>query len=141
MKPYLDYIKEKNIPECMEDYAGDVWTWAAIDRDTKLIKSWFAGGREADSANVFMQDVASRITNNTITTDAHHAYLDAADNVFHLNIDYAQLTKLYVCQPDIATQKENIAPLRVITLRRKFLWMNQTKSLFLLLTLSAKILL
>ncbi len=63
MKPYLDYSKEKNIPEGMEDYAGDVWTWAAIDRDTKLIKSWFAGGREADSANVFMQDVASRITN------------------------------------------------------------------------------
>src|SRR5688572_24745394 len=57
------YSKEKNVPEGMEDYAGDVWTWTAIDADSKLIISWGVGGRDIATAKEFMQDVASRLSN------------------------------------------------------------------------------
>ena len=90
------YSKEKNVPEGMEDYAGDVWTWTALDADSKLILSWYVGGRDAEAANIFMHDVAARLTNKIqLTTDAHHAYLEAVDNAFHLDIDYAMLVKMY----------------------------------------------
>ncbi|MBK7087218.1 MAG: hypothetical protein IPH53_22285 [Flavobacteriales bacterium] len=58
------YAKEKNVPDGMEGKAGDVWTWTAIDADTKLIVSWFIGGRDALTAQEFMADVADRI--NTV---------------------------------------------------------------------------
>lgn len=89
------YSKEKNKPEGMEN-AGDVWTWTAIDADTKLILSWNLGNRDADSANIFMQDVASRLaTRVQLTTDGLHAYLEAVTDNFGSQIDFAQLIKLY----------------------------------------------
>jgi lambda repressor-like predicted transcriptional regulator len=57
------YAKQKNVPEGMEDEAGDVWTWTAIDADSKLIISWLVGSRDTDTATSFMKDVAGRITN------------------------------------------------------------------------------
>src|SRR5690349_5627872 len=57
------YSKEKNVPEGMEGKAGDVWTWTAIDADSKLIVSWYVGNRDAESAHFFMHDVASRLAN------------------------------------------------------------------------------
>lgn len=90
------YSKEKNVPQGMEDVAGDVWTWTAIDADSKLIVGWYVGERDAIAANYFMHDVAMRLANRVqLTTDAHHAYLDAIDNAFQLDIDYAQLVKMY----------------------------------------------
>ena len=90
------YSKEKNVPQDMKDVAGDVWTWTALDADSKLIVSWYVGERDAIAANYFMHDVASRLTNRVqLTTDAHHAYLDAVDNAFQLDIDYAMLVKMY----------------------------------------------
>ena len=75
------YTKEKHVTDEMPDGAGDVWTWAAIDADSKLIVSWFVGGRNADSAQVFMKDVASRLANRVqLTTDGHKAYLDAVED-------------------------------------------------------------
>jgi len=69
---------------------------AALDADSKLRLSWFAGDRDANSANTFMNDVASRLVNRVqLTTDAHHAYLEAVDNAFHLDIDCAILVKMY----------------------------------------------
>jgi IS1 family transposase len=90
------YSKQKNVPHGMENEAGDVWTWTALDSDSKLIVSWFVGDRTAVSANTFMQDVASRLSNRVqLTTDGHNAYLSAVDNAFENDIDFAQLVKIY----------------------------------------------
>jgi IS1 family transposase len=75
---------------------GDVWTWTAIDADTKLCLSWFVGMRDAGCAHEFMQDCASRVTHRLqITTDGLKAYLDAVEDAFGCDIDYAQLQKIY----------------------------------------------
>jgi IS1 family transposase len=90
------YSKEKNVPEGMEDYAGDVWTWTAIDADSKLIISWLAGGRDIATAKEFMQDVASRLSNRVqLTTDKHKPYLVAVESAFEGEVDYAMLVKIY----------------------------------------------
>ena len=90
------YSKQKNVTNEMPEGAGDVWTWTALDADTKLMVSWFVGDRSVESANYFMHDVAARLVNRVqLTTDGHHAYLNAIDNAFHLDIDYAMLIKTY----------------------------------------------
>lgn len=90
------YAKQKNVPDEKIGSAGDVWTWTAIDADTKLIVSWYVGNRGAESAHDFMKDVASRLANRVqLTTDGHSAYLNAVSNVFEGQIDYAQLVKMY----------------------------------------------
>lgn len=76
--------------------AGSVWTWTAIDADSKLLISYLVGLRDAGYACEFMQDVASRLSNRVqLTSDGHRAYLDAVENIFGLDIDYAQLVKIY----------------------------------------------
>ncbi len=91
------YAKEKNTTaEMKEGGAGDVWTWTALDADSKLIVSWYVGNRDAESAHNFMYDVAARLANKVqLTTDGHHAYLEAVDDAFKLDIDFAQLVKMY----------------------------------------------
>jgi IS1 family transposase len=75
---------------------GDTWTWTALDADTKLCVSYLVGGRDLGWATEFMQDCASRIKNRVqITTDGHRAYLEAVENAFGADIDYAQLQKIY----------------------------------------------
>jgi len=92
------YAKKKNVPtaKAAPAEAGDIWTWTALDADTKLIVSFYVGGRDADSAHDFMQDVAGRLANQVqLITDAHKAYLDAVEDAFGGDIDYAKLVKLY----------------------------------------------
>ncbi|HTV83388.1 MAG TPA: IS1 family transposase [Acidobacteriaceae bacterium] len=80
---------------------GDVWTWTAIDADTKLCISWRVGGRDAGWAHDFMQDVARRIRGRVqLTTDGHRAYLDAVEGAFGADIDFATLTKIYGAPTD-----------------------------------------
>src|ERR1017187_9024737 len=75
---------------------GDVWTWVGIDADTKLVISYLVGGRGADWAMDFMQDCASRIQGRVqVTTDGHKAYLEAVEQSFGADVDYAQLQKIY----------------------------------------------
>jgi len=75
---------------------GDVWTWTAIDADTKLIVSYTLGQRGAETAHQFMQDVASRLsTRIQLTTDGHRVYVEAVEGAFGADIDYAMLVKLY----------------------------------------------
>lgn len=75
---------------------GDTWTWTAIDADTKLCISYLVGGRDGGWAREFMQDCADRIKNRVqITTDGHKAYLEAVEDAFGADIDYAQLQKIY----------------------------------------------
>lgn len=98
------YVKEKNASdEQKEDGAGDVWTWTAIDADTKLIISWFVGDRSYQSAFPFMVDLANRVTDRIqITTDAFHAYQKAVYKAFHGDVDYAKLVKIYGASYDAA---------------------------------------
>ena len=97
------YAKEKNVTENAPAFAGDVWTWTSICADTKLICNWFVGGRDADYAKVFMDDLASRLNNRVqLTTDGHKAYLQAIEGAFGNDIDYAQLVKMFGAVPESA---------------------------------------
>jgi len=92
------YAKEKNLPEELKGKFGfgDVWTWVALDAQSKLVVSWHVGGRNAYHAQVFMHDVASRLSNRVqLTSDGHRVYLDAVEAAFGNDIDYAMLIKLY----------------------------------------------
>jgi IS1 family transposase len=97
------YSKQKNIPEQMigKVGVGDVWTWTAIDADTKLIPCWYVGSRSGASAYRFMTDLAGRLANRVqLTTDGLHAYLSAVDAAFDRDIDYAMLVKIYGDAPE-----------------------------------------
>ncbi len=89
--------KAKNVPEEKKDSGmDDVWTWVAVDADSKLIVSYLCGGRDAGWANDFMKDVASRLTMRVqITSDAHRAYAEAVEGAFGMDVDFAMLIKLY----------------------------------------------
>jgi len=79
---------------------GDVWTWTAIDADTKLIPSWLVGNRDTETAWVFMQDLKGRLANRVqLTTDGHKPYLTAVYGVFGDDVDYARLVKIYGKEP------------------------------------------
>jgi IS1 family transposase len=93
------YAKNKNVTEKIREQhkdAGDVWTWTAIDADSKLVLSVLVGGRDASFAYEFMQDVASRLKYRVqLTTDGWRPYLNAVEDSFGSQIDYATLTKIY----------------------------------------------
>jgi len=96
------YAKEKNVPVAKQGTgAGSVWTWVAIDADSKLILSYLCGGRDASWACKFMEDLASRVTTRIqITTDGHRAYAEAVEGAFGMEVDYAMLIKLYGAPSD-----------------------------------------
>lgn len=97
--------KAKNVASMKSpvEGAGDVWTWTALDADTKMILSWSVGGRDADSARVLMDDLAARVANRfQLTTDGHKAYLVAVDEAFRGEIDYGMLNKVYGPAPESA---------------------------------------
>jgi IS1 family transposase len=96
------YAKAKNVPEDKRDTFGfgDVWTWTAIDADSKLMVSWLVGERSAEAARDFMADLASRLVMRPqITTDANVSYREAIGAAFGSEVDYAQLLKDYGTQP------------------------------------------
>jgi len=97
--------KQKNVKtmKAPVEGAGDVWTWTALDADSKMIVSYLVGGRDARYANAFMDDVAARLANRVqMTTDGHKAYLEAIEGAFGADVDYAQLIKMYGNAPESA---------------------------------------
>jgi IS1 family transposase len=96
------YAKQKNITQDQwAAGAGDVWTWTAIDADTKLIVTYVLGDRGANTALPFTEDLAARLTNRIqLTTDGHRVYADAVEEAFGGDIDYAMLVKLYGAPTD-----------------------------------------
>jgi IS1 family transposase len=97
------YSKAKNVPaERQGEFGvGDVWTFTAIDAETKLIPSFLVGSRDAGSATDFMQDLASRLANRVqLTTDGHRMYLSAVEDAFSGDVDFAQLVKIYGAAPE-----------------------------------------
>jgi IS1 family transposase len=97
------YCKDKNIPEdmkCRRD-VGSVWTWVALDADSKLAVSWFVGDRSAVAATAFLQDVATRLAHRVqLTTDGRKAYLSAVEATFGADVDYSMLEKVYGPSPE-----------------------------------------
>ncbi len=92
------YAKAKNVPEKMRGAwgIGDVWTWTAIDAESKLLISWGIGRRDAFTANAFIADLASRLAHRVqVTTDGHKVYLEAVEGAFGADVDYAMLVKTY----------------------------------------------
>lgn len=97
------YAKKKNVAtaKAAPEFAGDVWTWTALDADSKLIVSYLVGGRDSEYALEFMDDVKSRLANRVqLTTDGHKAYLLAVEEAFGADVDYAQLVKIYGSAPE-----------------------------------------
>jgi IS1 family transposase len=96
------YAKQKHVPEALQGRlgAGDVWTWTAIDAETKLVPCWSVGERTLEYAVKFIEDLASRMTHRIqLTTDGHRTYLEAVEGAFGSEIDYAMLQKLYAVPP------------------------------------------
>jgi IS1 family transposase len=98
------YAKEKNVPADKKGQFGygDVWTWVAIDADTKLVPSFMLGNRDSRTAQIFIDDLKDRLASRIqLTTDGLRVYLNAVENSFGCDVDYAQLAKIYA-----STQEE-----------------------------------
>jgi len=96
------YAKAKNVPKDLAGQFGfgDVWTWVAIDADSKLVPTWLVSDRSTVDAKAFMTDLAERLSTRVqLTTDGHRPYLEAVESPFGSEIDYAVLQKLYGSDP------------------------------------------
>lgn len=92
------YAKQKNVSPKHEGILGygDVWTWTAIESVTKLVPCWHVGYRDAQAAEQFINDLASRLRHRVqLTTDGHRPYLEAIEGAFGCEVDYAMLIKIY----------------------------------------------
>jgi len=98
--------------------AGDAWLWVATDADTKLVPCWLVGGRDAEYAIEFMDDLRERLANRVqLTTDGHAAYLQAVEGAFGGDVDYAMLVKMYGAAPESA--KGRYSPAECIGARKQ----------------------
>ncbi len=106
------YAKERNVADAKAapESAGDLWTWTALDADSKLMISWGVWARHAGVGRVFFEDVASRLSSRVqLTTDGHRAYLDAVPASF-AEVDFAQLVKLYGEAPGGGASERRYSP-------------------------------
>jgi IS1 family transposase len=97
------YAKQKNVPTAKSapEGAGDIWTWVGLDADTKLVASWYVGGRDSEAAMAFIDDLAPRLASRVqLTSDGHKPYLEAIEGAFGGDIDYAMLVKIYGPSPE-----------------------------------------
>lgn len=105
--------KEKNVPQSRkgDGTMGDVWTWVALDAESKLVGAWYIGDRGAEAAMFFMDNLAKRLANRVqLTSDGHKAYLDAVEGAFGLDVDYAMLQKIYGQSFEKGPQKQYSQP-------------------------------
>lgn|SRR5579872_733391 len=97
------YAKQKNVPLAKTPVAGagDIWTWTGICADTKLVPSWLVGSRDAEAATAFIADLAGRMASRIqLTSDGHAPYLQAVEDAFGTDVDYAMLVKIYGASPE-----------------------------------------
>ncbi len=109
----FNYCKQAKVPLAKNpsDKAGDVWTWTAIESQSKLIISYLVGDRDGEHALAFIQDMAERITDRPqITTDGLASYVTAIDEIFGLDVDFAQLIKTYSETPDTGSTERKYSP-------------------------------
>ena len=108
------YAKAKNVPdEKLGEFGyGDVWTWVAMDADSKLIMSWFVGNRDYNAAHSLMIDLSARLSNRIqLTTDGNRLYVDAVRGAFGRQIDYAMLQKVY----GLDQEERRYSPAKIVT--------------------------
>lgn len=95
--------KKKNVTAAMiqrRGFVGDVWTWTAMDADSKLMISWLVGDREIDCATAFIKDLKSRLAiRPQITSDGYGYYVPAVEEAFGADVDFAQLIKVFRADP------------------------------------------
>ena len=116
------YAKQKNVATAKRrDLAyGDAWTWVAIDADTKLVLSYLVGDRDAEYAMALMDDLRQRVTMRLqLTTDGHSPYLQAVEEAFGADIDYAMLVKLYGTPPAEPEAARRYSPSECIGTRKR----------------------
>lgn len=107
------YTKQRNVSNALAapDSSGDVWTWTALDADSKLIVTWHVGGRNVYAGTHFLTDLRSRLIGRVqITTDGHNAYLQSMARAFGDDVDYAMLIKLFGPSPDIGPGRRYSPP-------------------------------
>ena len=95
------YCKAANIPQRLNGQygVGDVWTWTAIDADSKLCVTWLVGSREIETGRAFIEDLASRLANRIqLTTDGHQVYPKTILRSFGNDVDYSMLVKTYASE-------------------------------------------
>jgi IS1 family transposase len=109
-----DHVRDAKAPP---PDAGDVWTWTAIDADTKLLVSWLVADRTTESATIFMDDLRERLTNRVqLTSDGHRPYLDAVAETFGDDVDYAMLQKIYGAEPQ---GEKRYSPAKCIGIKKR----------------------
>src|SRR5215813_5457255 len=116
------WCKQKNVARAKrKDLAhGDVWTWVAMDADTKLAISYLVGDRDAEYAMALMDDLRQRVTTRMhLTTDGHSPYLQAVEEAFGAGIDYAMLVKLYGAPPSEPEAARRYSPSECIGTRKR----------------------
>ncbi len=116
------YAKEANAPAAKKALgeAGDIWTWTAICADTKLIPSWIVGHRDTDAAKVFVADLAGRLEGRVqITSDGHKPYLEAIEDAFGNDIDYAMLVKHYAAPKPEHEARRRYSPTECIAIDKR----------------------
>lgn len=114
------HSKQKNVAsaKAAPEGAGDVWTWVAIDADTKLVPSWRVGDRSGETAIDFVSDLASRLSHRVqISTDGHRPYLEAIEGVFGGDVDYAMIHKVYGTAPEAV--KGRYSPAECIGIKKQ----------------------
>ena len=122
------YAKEKNVAPADKGVLGfgDVYTWTAICAETKLIASYMIGKRDADYANVFIADLASRLAHRVqLTTDGHKPYLEAVEGAFGADVDYAMLVKQY--GPGSLTEQRRYSPSEYVGSEKRLITGNPEK--------------
>lgn len=115
------YAKQKNVAaaKAAPEGAGDTWTWTALDADSKMILSYFIGGRDGECAMWFVDDLRGRLANRVqLTSDGHKAYLEAVEGAFGGDVDYAILHKVYGASPEAAKGRYSPAECVGITKNR-----------------------
>ena len=116
------YAKDKNVAraKAAPDGAGDVWTWTALDSETKLMVAYFVGDRSSESATILMDDLQGRLSNRVqLTTDGYHAYLEAVEEAFGADVDYAQLVKLYGTAEKGRSAEARYSPMKCTGIRKR----------------------
>lgn len=115
------YAKAKNVKsaKAAPEDAGDVWTWTAIDADSKLIVSYLIGGRDAEYGLAFMTDLKSRLANRVqLTSDGLSVYRNAVETTFGDDVDFAQLVKIYGEAPASSYAEKRYSPETCIGIRK-----------------------
>jgi IS1 family transposase len=101
---------------------GDVWTYIALDAETKLIPSFVVGKRDMYHTRAFMEDLAGRLSRRIqLSTDAMHAYPEAVECGFGINVDYGQIVKTYSVTPLVKEAAQRYSPAEVVEVERKII--------------------